>query len=251
MPYKILVEELQAWYGNKCVLNGINMPVRYHQVTAIIGPSGCGKSTLIRCINRMHEVVNGARVTGRVLIDGADIYNGADPVVVRRKTGMVFQTPNIFPTMNIYQNVAVGLALNGIRKRKDLRERVEKSMQQVGLWDEVKDRLQQNAAGLSSGQLQRLCIARALAVEPEVLLMDEPCSSLDPIATIRIEELMRELKQNYTIILVTHNMQQAARVSDYTAFISQGDLIEYGATHDVFIRPRDGRTENYITGRGF
>lgn len=251
MPHKILVDELQAWYGNKSVLNGINMPVRGNEITAIIGPSGCGKSTLIRCINRMHELVPGARVSGRVLLDQINIYNGADPVAIRRKTGMVFQTPNIFPTMNIYQNAAVGLALNGWRKKKEISERVEKSMRQVGLWDEVKDRLRQNAAGLSSGQLQRLCIARALAVEPEVLLMDEPCSSLDPIATIRIEELMRELKQNYTIILVTHNMQQAARVSDYTAFIYQGELIEYGATHDVFIRPRDNRTENYITGREF
>ncbi len=251
MPHKILVDELQAWYGNKSVLNGINMPVRSNEITAIIGPSGCGKSTLIRCINRMHELVPGARVSGRVLLDRINIYNGADPVVIRRKTGMVFQTPNIFPTMNIYQNVAVGLALNGLRKKREISARVEKSMRQVGLWEEVKDRLRQNAAGLSSGQLQRLCIARALAVEPEVLLMDEPCSSLDPIATIRIEELMRELKQSYTIILVTHNMQQAARVSDYTAFISQGELIEYGATHDVFITPRDSRTENYITGRGF
>lgn len=251
MAYKILVEELQAWYGNKCVLNGINIPVRANEIMAVIGPSGCGKSTLIRCINRMHEVVPGTRVSGRVLLDGKDIYNGLDPVAVRRKTGMVFQTPNIFPTMNIFQNVAVGLSLNRFRVKKELQKRVEKSMQQVGLWDEVKDRLHQSATGLSSGQLQRLCIARALTVEPEVLLMDEPCSSLDPIATIRIEELMRELKKSYTIILVTHNMQQAARVSDYTAFISQGDLIEYGATHDVFIRPRDGRTENYITGRGY
>jgi len=249
MSYKILIEELQAWYGEERVLNGISLSVRTNEVTAVIGPSGCGKSTLLRCLNRMHEVMPRTAVSGRVLIDGKDIYNGSNPVEIRRKVGMVFQTPNIFPNMNVFQNVAVGLSLNGLGSRRLLQERVERSLRQAGLWDEVKDKLYRNAAGLSSGQLQRLCISRALAVEPEVLLMDEPCSSLDPIATIRIEELLRELKQKYTIILITHNLQQAARVSDYTAFISQGELIEYGATHEIFIRPRDRSTENYITGR--
>lgn len=251
MPYKILIEELQAWYGEERVINGVNLQIHANEVTAIIGPSGCGKSTLLRCLNRMHEVIPRARVSGQLLIDSKDIYNGSNPVEIRRKVGMVFQNPNIFPNMNIFQNVAVGLYLNGLRDHRLLQERVEKSLQQAGLWDDVKDKLYRDAAGLSSGQLQRLCISRALAVEPEVLLMDEPCSSLDPTATIRIEELLRELKQKYTIILVTHNMQQAARVSDYTAFFSHGDLIEYGATHEIFIKPRDWRTENYITGRWY
>ncbi|MEW5952584.1 MAG: phosphate ABC transporter ATP-binding protein PstB [Bacillota bacterium] len=251
MPCKITVENLQAWYYNKIILNGITLPVQANEVTAIIGPSGCGKSTLIRCLNRMHELTPGARVAGRVMLDHKDIYNGSNPVETRRKVGMVFQAPNIFPTMSIYKNVAVGLSLNGHRNKTHLAARVELSLQQVGLWNEVKDRLHQDASGLSSGQLQRLCIARVLAVDPEVLLMDEPCSSLDPIATIKIEELLRELRQNYTVLLVTHNMQQAARVSDFTAYIDQGNLIEYGSTPEVFIRPRDSRTENYITGRGY
>ncbi|MBE3587595.1 MAG: phosphate ABC transporter ATP-binding protein [Thermoanaerobacteraceae bacterium] len=268
MSYKLQVEELQAWYDDQQVLKGINLSVRANSVTAVIGPSGCGKSTFIRCLNRMHEVVPGARVAGRVCIDEVNIYNGISPVEVRRRVGMVFQAPNIFPTMSIFQNgmvfqapnifptmsifqnVVAGLYLNGVRNRKLLEEKAEYCLQQVGLWEEVKDRLHGVAGGLSSGQLQRVCIARALAVEPEVLLMDEPCSALDPIASIRIEELMRELKEKYTIVLVTHNMQQAARVSDYTAFLCQGELIEYGSTPEVFIRPRDRRTENYITGRG-
>lgn len=249
MSCKILIEELQSWYGKKRILNGINLSVRANEITAIIGPSGCGKSTLLRCLNRMHELIPRSRLSGRILLDGKDIYNDANPVEIRQRIGMVLQTTNVFPNMNIFQNIAVGLTLNGLRKRRLLLEVVEKSLRQVGLWDEVKDRLNQDATGLSIGQLQRLCISRALAVEPEVLLMDEPCSSLDPIATIRIEELLRELKQKHTIILVTHNMQQAARVSDYTAYFSQGDLIEYGITHEIFIRPRDQRTKNYITGR--
>jgi phosphate transport system ATP-binding protein len=249
MTYKIEIAELHAWYGEELILNDINLKVRANEITAIIGPSGCGKSTLLRCLNRMHEVIPKTKISGRLMLDGKDIYNGANAVVIRRKMGMVFQSPNIFPSMNIFQNIAVGLFLNGLRDRQILKGRVEKSLQQVGLWDEVKDRLHKDAAGLSSGQLQRLCISRALAVEPEVLLMDEPCSSLDPIATIRIEELLRELKNNYTILLVTHNMQQAARVSDSTAFLSQGELIEYGVTHEIFIRPQDKRTEKYITGR--
>ncbi|MDN5362398.1 MAG: phosphate transport system ATP-binding protein [Moorella sp. (in: firmicutes)] len=250
MALKLQVEELQAWYDDQQVLKGINLPVRANSITAVIGPSGCGKSTFIRCLNRMHEVVPGARVAGRVCLDEVNIYNGISPVEVRRRVGMVFQAPNIFPTMSIFQNVVAGLYLNGVRHKKLLEEKAEYCLQQVGLWEEVKDRLHGVAGGLSSGQLQRVCIARALAVEPEVLLMDEPCSALDPIASIRIEELMRELKEKYTIVLVTHNMQQAARVSDYTAFLCQGELIEYGSTPEVFIRPRDRRTENYITGRG-
>ncbi|HHW43710.1 phosphate ABC transporter ATP-binding protein [Desulfofundulus thermobenzoicus] len=250
MSFKLQVEELQAWYDDQQVLKGINLSVRANSITAVIGPSGCGKSTFIRCLNRMHEVVPGARVAGRVCIDEVNIYNGISPVEVRRRVGMVFQSPNIFPNMSILHNVVAGLSLNGVRNKKLLEEKAEYCLKQVGLWEEVKDRLHGAAGGLSSGQLQRVCIARALAVEPEVLLMDEPCSALDPIASIRIEELMRELKEKYTIVLVTHNMQQAARVSDYTAFLCQGELIEYGSTPEVFIRPRDRRTENYITGRG-
>ncbi|OAT86507.1 phosphate ABC transporter ATP-binding protein PstB [Desulfotomaculum copahuensis] len=250
MSYKLRVEALQAWYGQHQVLKGISMPIRANTITAVIGPSGCGKSTFIRCLNRMHEVVPGTRVAGRVWLDGRNIYNGINAVEVRRRVGMVFQTPNIFPAMSIFQNVVAGLYLNGIRGRRQLQERAENCLQQAGLWEEVRDRLHDTAAGLSSGQLQRLCIARALAVEPEILLMDEPCSALDPIASIRIEELMRELKASYTIILVTHNMQQAARVSDYTAYLCDGELVEYESTPEVFIRPKDSRTENYITGRG-
>ncbi|NPV90876.1 MAG: phosphate ABC transporter ATP-binding protein [Firmicutes bacterium] len=249
MAYKIVIEDLQAWHGSKKILNGINLPIHANMVTAIIGPSGCGKTTLLRCLNRMHEVLPSSRIHGRMLFDGSDIYRELSAIDIRRKIGMVFQAPNIFPNMNIFENVAVGLKLNGERNRKNLGEVVEKSLRQTGLWDEVKDRLRQDASGLSSGQLQRLCIGRALAIEPEVLLLDEPCSSLDPIATIRIEELLKELKQRYTVIIVTHNMQQAARVSDYTAFLTEGELIEYGVTPEMFIRPRDRRTENYITGR--
>ncbi|MEW5762899.1 MAG: phosphate ABC transporter ATP-binding protein PstB, partial [Bacillota bacterium] len=250
MSAKMTVEELRAWFYDREVLKGISLRIRRNAITAVIGPSGCGKSTFIRCLNRMHEVVPGARVGGRVLLDETNIYNGMSPVEVRRRVGMVFQAPNIFPSMTILENVVTGLSLNGVRNRRRLEETAQRCLEQVGLWEEVRDRLHRSAGGLSSGQLQRLCIARALAVEPEILLMDEPCSSLDPIASIRIEELLRELRQRYTIVLVTHNMQQAARVSDYTAFISQGELIEYGTTPEVFIRPRDRRTENYITGRG-
>ncbi|CAB3394907.1 phosphate ABC transporter ATP-binding protein PstB [Kyrpidia spormannii] len=249
-PSKLRVEGLQAWYDDHQVLKGIYLSIRIHSITAVIGPSGCGKSTFIRCLNRMHEVVPGAKVSGNVYIDGEDIYQDLSPAQVRRRVGMVFQTPNIFPTLSIFQNVVAGLYLNGVRNRRLLEEKAESCLRQVGLWDEVKDRLHDLAGGLSSGQLQRVCIARALVVEPEVLLMDEPSSALDPITTIRIEGLMRELKEKYTIVLVTHNMQQAARVSDYTAFLYQGELIEYGSTPEVFIRPRDRRTENYITGRG-
>jgi phosphate transport system ATP-binding protein len=224
------------------------MPSR--QVTAIIGPSGCGKTTLIRCLNRMHEVISGARIEGRVLIQGEDIYAlGVDPVLVRRRVGMVFQKPNPFPTMSIYDNVAAGLRLNGLRGGKRLDEVVERSLMQAALWDEVKNRLHQSGTNLSGGQQQRLCIARALAVEPEVLLFDEPCSALDPVATEKIEGLLYQLKARYTIVIVTHNMQQAARVSDHTGFLLLGELVELGPTDRLFTAPQDHRTEAYITGR--
>ncbi len=249
------VQGLSAWYGEKLVVNGVSMSIEPNRVTAIIGPSGCGKSTLIRCINRMHEVVAGGRVSGRVLLDGVDIYTpGVDPVLVRRRVGMVFQKPNPFPTMSIFDNVAAGLKLNNLANRRTLAEIVERSLRQAALWDEVKDKLDQPGTALSGGQQQRLCIARALAVEPDVLLMDEPASALDPIATLRIEDLIRELRRRYTIAIVTHNMQQAARVSDFTAFMLAGEdrvgrLVEFGETRQVFTNPRDRRTEDYITGR--
>jgi phosphate transport system ATP-binding protein len=225
------------------------MPER--AVTAIIGPSGCGKSTLIRCLNRMHEVVPGARASGKVLLDGEDIYApGVDPVQVRAKVGMVFQRPNPFPTMSVFDNVAAGLRLNGVRRsRRELAAVVEHSLRQAALWDEVKDSLRASGVSLSGGQQQRLCIARALAVEPEVILMDEPCSALDPIATAHVEDLIHELKEHYTIVIVTHNMQQAARVSDLTAFMYLGSLVESGPTERIFTTPEKKETEDYITGR--
>src|SRR5213595_393923 len=226
------------------------MTIEPRSVTAFIGPSGCGKSTFLRTLNRMHEVIPGARVEGKVMLDHQDLYaSGVDPVAVRRVVGMVFQRPNPFPTMSIFDNVASGLKLNGVKDRKKLTEVVEQSLQSANLWNEVKDRLDKPGAGLSGGQQQRLCIARAIAVEPEVLLMDEPCSALDPIATAKIEELMLELKNSYTIVIVTHNMQQAARVSDYTGFMLLGELVEFGVTRGLFTNPRDRRTEDYITGR--
>ncbi len=241
-----------AWYGSFRALKDIELRVPRRRITAIIGPSGSGKSTLIRCLNRMHELVPGARVEGQVLFDGQDIYApGVDPVEVRSRIGMVFQKPNPFPK-SIFENVAFGLRINGYRG--NLREAVERSLRAAALWDEVKDKLGQNALRLSGGQQQRLCIARAIAVEPEVVLMDEPCSALDPIATLKIEDLMRELSQRYTIVIVTHNMQQAARVSDYTAVLMMdedraGYLVEFGPTREVFTNPKDPRTEAYITGR--
>ncbi|WP_042501952.1 phosphate ABC transporter ATP-binding protein PstB [Thermaerobacter marianensis] len=247
---KLSVRGLSAWYGDRKVLHGVNLEVGAKAITAIIGPSGCGKSTLIRCLNRMHEVVPGARVEGSVYVDGADIYApGVDPVVVRRRIGMVFQRPTPFPTMSIFDNVASGLRLGGRLPKSQLAERVEQALRAAALWDEVKDRLNAPATALSGGQQQRLCIARALAVDPEVLLLDEPTSALDPAATARIEDLITELKQRYTIVIVTHNMQQAARVADRTAFFLNGELIEYGPTSEIFTRPRDKRTEDYITGR--
>ena len=251
MSDKVIVRDLNAWFGKNHVLHDVNMRIAANRVTAIIGPSGCGKSTLVRCINRMHEVVPGAIVSGEVLLDGEDIYApGVDPVAVRRRIGMVFQKPTPFPTMSIAENAAAGLKLNGIGLSRADRDRIiEKSLRQAALWDEVKDRLNRPGVGLSGGQQQRLCVARALAVQPEVLLMDEPCSALDPISTAHIEELLLELKANYTIVIVTHNMQQAARCSDYTAFMYAGDLIEFGETKQIFTNPSRRETEDYITGR--
>jgi phosphate transport system ATP-binding protein len=241
---------LSAWFGEQRVLRNIFLTAPAAAVTAIIGPSGCGKSTFIRCLNRMHEVVPGARVDGRAFLGDEDLYAPeVDPVLIRRRIGMVFQKPNPFPTMSIFDNAVAGLRLSGIRDRARLNEAAERALGQAALWDEVKDRLGKPGASLSGGQQQRLCIARALAVEPEVLLMDEPCSALDPIATAKIEELILELKKALTIIIVTHNMQQAARVADWTGFFLLGELIEFGATRELFTGPRDRRTEDYITGR--
>ena len=251
----IVVENLNAWYGSLQALRDISITILPSQVTAVIGPSGCGKSTFIRCLNRMHEVVPGARVHGKVFLAGSDIYEPRiDPVNVRRRVGMVFQRPNPFPTMSIFDNVAAGLKLNGLRRPGQLNDAVERALQQAALWDEVKDKLKEGGSALSGGQQQRLCIARALAVQPEVLLMDEPCSALDPVATARIEDLIREFKEKYIIVIVTHNMQQAARVSDMTGFFLMGEdragkLIEYDKTQEMFTNPKDERTEAYITGR--
>ncbi|MDB5320946.1 MAG: phosphate transporter ATP-binding protein PhoT family [Phycisphaerales bacterium] len=249
-PARIAVRNLEAGYGNHKVLKSINMDVPPRSVTAIMGPSGCGKSTFIRCINRLHEETHGAWSRGEVILDGQDLFHPSiDPVDMRRKIGMVFQRPNPFPTFTIYENVAAGLRLNGFRRGAKLDERVEKSLRRAALWDEVKDRLHTAGTGLSGGQQQRLCIARAIAVEPEILLADEPASALDPVATERIEELLLNLKQDYTILLVTHNIQQAARVADRTAFFLLGDLIEYGPTNDLFTKPKDSRTDAFISGR--
>ena len=246
----IRVKDLNAWFGDVRVLNAIGLTIAPKAVTAIIGPSGCGKSTFIRCLNRMHEVVPGARVSGTVLVEGEDVYApGVDPVEVRRKIGMVFQKANPFPTMSVFDNVAAGLRLAGVRNRAVLTDAVERALTHAALWDEVKDRLDRPGSSLSGGQQQRLCIARALAVEPEVLLMDEPCSALDPIATAKIEELILELRKDLTIVIVTHNMQQAARVSEATGFFLLGELVEFGVTRALFTNPRDTRTEDYITGR--
>ena len=240
--------KVNTWFGAKHVLKDISMKIKPRQVTAIIGPSGCGKSTFIRCLNRMHEVVPGARMSGEILLDGANIFE-LDPVLLRRRVGMVFQKAQPFPTMSIFDNVAAGLRLNGMRSRNQLASVVEESLKRAALWEEVKDLLDKPGTGLSGGQQQRLCIARALAVNPAILLMDEPCSALDPIATAKIEELILDLKKNYTIVIVTHNMQQAARVSDETAFFLLGDLIEFNNTKQIFTNPKDKRTEDYITGR--
>jgi phosphate transport system ATP-binding protein len=240
---------LNAWFGKKQVLKEIDLSVKANSVTAVIGPSGCGKSTYIRTLNRMHELVPNAKMTGKVLLDGQDIYaSDVDPVMVRRRVGMVFQKPNPFPTMSIYDNVAAGLRLTGARKGQNLDEIVKRSLEQATLWDEVKDDLKKPGTSISGGQQQRLCIARAIALQPEVILMDEPCSALDPIATAKIEKLVIELKRNYTVVIVTHNMQQASRVSDYTAFFYLGAMIEFGETKDIFESPKNQLTEKYITG---
>jgi len=247
--HRVVIEALHAYYGTVHALKGIDIVFEANRVTAIIGPSGCGKSTLVRCINRMHEVTVGARVEGKVKLDDADVYGpDVDVTAVRRLIGMVFQKPNPFPTMSVFDNVASGLKLAGLRG-DNLGGRVQDSLMAVGLWDEVKDRLNSPGIGLSGGQQQRLCIARAIAIEPEVILMDEPASALDPASTLKIEELMDELKSRYTIVVVTHNMQQAARVAATTAFMLNGELIEHGPTAEIFTKPHDERTERYVTGK--
>jgi phosphate transport system ATP-binding protein len=244
------VKNLSIWYGQKEAIHAVNIDIPPNKVTAIIGPSGCGKSTFLRCLNRMHELLPNTRVEGRILFQGEDLYGpGTDPTIVRRRIGMVFQKSNPFPTMSIEENVVVGLRLNGLRNRRALAERTEKALRMAALWDEVKDDLHKPGMSLSGGQQQRLCIARAIAVEPEVLLMDEPASALDPIATMKVEELIRELSEKYTIVIVTHNMQQAVRVSDKTAFFYVGRLIEFDDTARLFGHPQEKQTEDYITGR--
>lgn len=248
--YKVSVKNLNSWFGSKQALKDINFDVKENTVTALIGPSGCGKTTLIRCLNRMNEMTSSATVKGSVYLDDIDIYaNNVDPVIIKRRMGMVFQKPNPFPTMSIYDNVAAGLKLNGIRDKALIREIVEESLKGAVLWDEVKDELGKPGLSLSGGQQQRLCIARALAMQPEVLLMDEPTSALDPIASAKIEELINELRKELTVIIVTHNMQQAARVSDYTAFMYLGELVEYGPTKQIFENPQKELTERYISGK--
>jgi phosphate transport system ATP-binding protein len=256
MAKRIEISGLSAYYGRTKAIEDISMAIEPRQVTAFIGPSGCGKSTLLRTLNRMHELTPGARVDGKVLLDDEDLYGtGIDPVTVRRNVGMVFQRPNPFPTMSIYDNVAAGLKLNGVRRRSQLDETVERSLRGANLWTEVKDRLGKPGAGLSGGQQQRLCIARAIAVEPAVLLMDEPCSALDPISTLAVEDLIASLKDRFTVVIVTHNMQQAARVSDTTGFFNlagpgkPGRLVEMDDTNKIFTNPSEKATEDYITGR--
>ena len=250
MGVRIEVINLNAWYGTNHSLQDINLNMPGNHATALIGPSGCGKSTFVRCLNRMHETNPIARATGTVRIGDLDIYADAKPVEIRRRVGMVFQRPNPFPTMSIYDNVAAGLKLNGYADHKHLDDVVEKSLKNSALWDEVKDELKKKSgASLSGGQQQRLCIARALAVDPEVLLMDEPCSALDPVSTSKIEDLIFQLKAQYTIVIVTHNMQQAARVAENTGFFLNGRMVEFDATHKIFTNPSDKRTEDYITGR--
>lgn len=246
---KITIENLDLYYGDNHALHNINLHIPSHEITAFIGPSGCGKSSLLRCLNRMNDLIEGCRIQGKITLDKEDIYsNSMDVNVLRKKVGMVFQRPNPF-AMSIYDNVAYGPRIHGIRDRKTLDQIVEKSLRQAAIFDELKDRLHKSALGLSGGQQQRLCIARALAVEPEVLLMDEPTSALDPISTSKIEDLLQELKSKYTIVIVTHSMQQALRISDKTAFFLLGELVETGETENIFSMPHDKRTENYITGR--
>jgi len=249
MDYKIQVNKLKLYYGDMLALKKISLGVEKNSVLALIGPSGCGKSTFIKTLNRMNDLIENVKIEGEILLDGVNIYHpDTDVVRLRKRVGMVFQRPNPFP-MSIYDNIAYGPGIHGIKNKKIVDELVEKSLQGAALWEEVKDRLTSSAMGLSGGQQQRLCIARLLAVEPEVLLMDEPCSALDPISTMKIEELVSELKERYTIVMVTHNMQQAARVSDCTAFFLNGEVVEYDKTDIIFTRPQDKRTEDYITGR--
>jgi phosphate transport system ATP-binding protein len=248
-PVMIEIERLSLWYGAKLALKDIDMTIPKQRITAFIGPSGCGKSTLLRCLNRMNDLVDGVRIEGAIRIGGTDVHDpGLDVTELRKRVGMVFQKSNPFPK-SIFENVAYGPRILGVRNRADLDGIVERSLRAAALWEEVSDRLHDSALGLSGGQQQRLCIARAIAVEPDVLLMDEPCSALDPIATARIEELMAELRASYTIVIVTHNMQQAARVSDYTGFLLLGELMEFGVTRELFTNPRHKKTEDYITGR--
>ena len=250
MAIKIQIKDLNVYFGDNRAVRDVNIDFHENMVTAIIGPSGCGKSTVLRSMNRMHDMVPSARVTGNILLDNDNIYDkAANPVALRRRIGMVFQKANLFPAMTIYDNVIAGYKLNGRIKRALAEEIVESSLKRVALWDEVKDRLKKNAMELSGGQQQRLCIARTIAVKPEVILMDEPCSALDPIATAKIEELINELKEQYTVAIVTHNMQQAARVSDYTAFLYLGELVEFDRTGKIFTNPENKNTEDYITGR--
>jgi len=247
---KLSISSLNAWFGTKHALKNIDIDFKENCITALIGPSGCGKTTLLRCINRMHEMTPGASVKGQIILDDLDIYNkGSDPVVVKRRMGMVFQKPNPFPTMSIYDNVASGLKLNGVKDKSLIKDIVQESLQGAGLWDEVKNDLNKPGISISGGQQQRLCIARALAMQPEILLMDEPTSALDPIASSKIEELISDLKEHLTVIIVTHNMQQAARVSDHTAFMYLGELVEYGPTAQIFKNPQNDLTERYISGK--
>ena len=247
---KLSIRNLEAWFGSKRALKGINLGIKENSITAFIGPSGCGKTTLIRCLNRMHEMTPGASAKGQVILDGMDMYEArVDPVTIKRRIGMVFQKPNPFPTMSIYDNVAAGLKLNGIKDKKLIDDIVRESLEGAALWEEVNNELNKPGMGLSGGQQQRLCIARALAMQPEILLMDEPTSALDPIASSKIEELVHGMKRDLTVVIVTHNMQQAARVSDYTAFMFLGEMIEYGDTKQIFENPRKELTERYISGK--
>ncbi len=249
-PHKVSIKHLEAWFGVKKAIKNINLDIREKTVTAFIGPSGCGKTTLLRCLNRMHEMTPGAKAKGQVIIDNTDIYDrNIDPVIIKRRIGMVFQKPNPFPTMTIYDNVAAGLKLNGVKDKQLVDEIVKDSLEGAALWDEVKNELGKPGMGLSGGQQQRLCIARALAMQPEVLLMDEPTSALDPIASSKIEDLVHDLKQRFTVIIVTHNMQQAARVSDETAFMYLGELIEHNSTKRIFENPEKELTERYVSGK--
>ena len=250
LALSLSIRNVNAWFGNKHAVKDVSLDVKENSVTAFIGPSGCGKTTLLRCINRMHEMTPGGKSDGKIMLDGLNIYDkSTDPAIIKRRIGMVFQKPNPFPTMSIYDNVAAGLKLNGVRDKKLIRDIVEQSLVGAALWEEVKNELDKPGMGLSGGQQQRLCIARALAMQPEILLMDEPTSALDPIASSKIEELVHQLKENLTIIIVTHNMQQAARVSEYTAFMYIGELIEYDQTKDIFKNPHKELTEKYISGR--